>query len=637
MRRIARFAVLFLTLLSLVLPCALLSLSAADENRTAAKEALLSALFEADIATLREAIDLRLITCHELTAYYLERIEAYNKTFNCFITLCDNALEEADKRDAALAEGTAHGSLFGIPIVVKDNIDYEGFHTTNGYKKTDDQIAADSAAIVSNLLNEGAVILGKTNMSTAAQEARTSKSKAVGETKNAYDVLLASGGSSGGSAVAMSLNFAAGSLGTDTNSSLRYPAALNGCVSLRPTSGLLSRDGLVILNKSRDTAGAITRTVADQAIMLDALVGGGNYFESLDANALQGLRIGVLKELSGPITSLSDRQPSMIDVEVIAAFNRAIEELKECGAEVVTVSLSKIYTMSNACKESKSGSAKAKETFYNAFATLLEEKNIRAVIFPTYLHTPQYTGVSDSGTLMVYEQNYINNSSILSPPTGLPEISIPIGTHSRGAGIGMEIASLKNSEQLLLDIAYSYTLRYDHRVIPSGAPDLYRDSHTTSLKSIIAAYLDPSYTETMPVTTVPETEALTTEAVTTLPETESVSSEATSTESVSTEATSTVGDTSEAITTSPETAPETDAIPDTDSSFATDPPPDTEADPDTDPNPNTDENAGTLPSDDDLPDGTRLIWYIVGLQAVLLLLIAIVLKLCQLNRRRRLE
>ena len=102
-----------------------------DKTIEYSKEELLAALYEADIETVREALEMRLITCRELTEYYLERIEAYNPTFNCFITMCD-VLAEADKRDTAIADGTAQGSLFGVPIVVKDNIKYEGYYTTNG-------------------------------------------------------------------------------------------------------------------------------------------------------------------------------------------------------------------------------------------------------------------------------------------------------------------------------------------------------------------------------------------------------------------------------------------------------------------------------------------------------------------------
>lgn len=451
------------------------------------KNALLSALFQADIATQREAIALRLITCRELTDYYLERIEAYNKPYNCFITLCDNATEVADRRDAALAAGEAKGSLFGIPIVVKDNIDYEGYHTTNGYKKKDEQIAKDNAAIVDNLIAEGAVILAKTNMSKGAQDARLSISSSVGETRNAYNIDLACGGSSGGSAVATALHFAAGSLGTDTNSSLRYPAALNGCVSLRPTTGLLDRDGIVILNTKRDTPGAITRTVKDQAILLDTLVGSETYTQSLNANALEGLRIGILKELSGPVSSLSSRKAGNLDKEILATFDRAVEELRACGAEVIEVSMPKVFTLSNACANN---TKKSVNTFYTAFEALLKDNDIAAVIFPTYLHAPQWRGVSESGTLKVYEQNFVTNVKILAPPLGIPEITVPIGTHSRGAGIGLEIASLRNNEQLLLDMAYSYTTQYDHRAIPEGAADLYAAYGGASLSEILADYRD---------------------------------------------------------------------------------------------------------------------------------------------------
>ena len=473
------------------------------------KRSLLSALYQADIATIREAIRLRLITSRELTAYFLERIEAYNKTYNCFISLCDNALEIAEQRDAAIAAGEADGSLFGIPIVVKDNIDYQGYHTTNGYKKKDSQIAKSNATVVENLLKEGAVILAKTNMSRGAQDARLSISSSVGETRNAYNIDLACGGSSGGSAVATSLHFAAGSLGTDTNSSLRYPAALNGCVSLRPTSGLLDREGIVILNSKRDTPGAITRTVYDQAILLDAILGDGTYTDSLNDQVLDGLRIGILKELSAPVSSMSSRKKSKLDQEILDAFQRAVEELKACGAEIVEVSLPKVFSLSNACANNTKKSVNA---FYTAFEALLKDNDIAAVIFPTYLHAPQWRGVGESGTLKVYEQNFLTNVKILSPPLGIPEITVPIGTHSRGAGIGMEIASLRNNDQLLLDMAYAYTTNFDHRAIPEGAPDLYAAYGSVSLADFIADYRD-SLTETEgpvspPETTIPDTDPI---------------------------------------------------------------------------------------------------------------------------------
>lgn len=452
------------------------------------KEELLAALYEADIESVREALDMKLITCRELTEYYLERIEEYNPTFNCFITLCDNVLAEADKRDAAIADGTAKGKLFGVPVVVKDNIKYEGYYTTNGLDFEDSEISDINAAVVQYLLDEGAVIIGKTNMSKEAESARRSCSDAVGETLNAYNTKLASGGSSGGSAVATTLNFATASLGTDTNSSLRFPAALNGCVSLRPTFGLVDRTGCITLNRRRDVVGAITRTVLDQAIMLDVLTGGGTYAENLDSDALKGMRIGLLKELSYKVPGQSKRTDAIIDDEIEAAFASAVEELKACGAEIIEVSMPDIFDLSKYCSEDREGWTAAKETYYAAFEKLLADNNITAVVFPTYLSTPQYTGTAADGGLLVYDQPWTSNCSVIASPLGLPEISVPIGQHSRGACIGMEFASLRNSEQLLLDIAYSYTEKYDHRVTSELAPNLYESSYAGDLQTFLVTY-----------------------------------------------------------------------------------------------------------------------------------------------------
>lgn len=446
------------------------------------KQELLDALYEADITSIREAIDLGLITCRELTEYYLERIEAYEDTFHCFITLCDNALEEADKRDAAIANGTAEGALFGIPIVVKDNIDYAGYPTTNGYSYYG-SVPSESATVVQNLLDEGAIILGKTNMSAGAQDAICSVSDLGIETFNAYNPELASGGSSGGSAAAVSLNLCVAGLGTDTNVSLRYPSALNGCVSMRPTVGLLDREGCVILNYSRDTPGVITRNVNDQAIMLDVMTGGEtNYAENLDANALEGMRIGVLWELSYPIAGSYDREETDLDEEILIAFDDAVSEFIACGAEVVIISMPNVFYYSS----SDSGSTYLREQLNAELESIFEENELSALLFPSYLHTPDYNMTEHPTPAGGYA--YICNCAKLSPIAGVPEITIPIGTHSCGAGIGMEILSLRNSEQLLLNIAYSYTSKYDHRQAPATAPSLYASDQTLTLPEYIARY-----------------------------------------------------------------------------------------------------------------------------------------------------
>ncbi|MBE6983133.1 MAG: amidase [Ruminococcaceae bacterium] len=158
------------------------------------KEAVLSGLFEADISTLREALDAGIVTSREITQYYLDRIEAYDQPYNCFITICADALQQADARDQERAEGKKIGPLHGIPIVVKDNIDVAGVHTTNGHKKQNSQIAKDNAESVQKLIDAGAVILAKANMSKDARSAYWSKSDAAGEVKNAYNPIYSPGG-----------------------------------------------------------------------------------------------------------------------------------------------------------------------------------------------------------------------------------------------------------------------------------------------------------------------------------------------------------------------------------------------------------------------------------------------------------
>lgn len=464
------------------------------------KGATLAGIYEGDLSSMSRALELGLLTCQELTQFYLDRIDAYNDDYNCFITICEDALEIAAEKDAQLAAGNAQGLLFGIPVVVKDNMDYAGTHTTSGHKKTDSQIADSNADVVQYLLDEGAIIIGKTNMSTDAQDARASISYAVGETKNAYSTHITSGGSSGGSASAVSLNFAAAGLGTDTNSSLRYPAALNGCVSLRPTWDTLSTEGIDTLNPTRDVPGVLTRTVYDQALVLDVISGGStSYAESLNADLLDGMRIGVLKQLYQPSAS---RPEDQIDSEIVAAFENALAELEACGAELVYMRIDGLISMSNATLDTNSSSPKKK--LYSAFRDALEENNVAAVVFPTYISAPLKTGTDENGvTWDIYTQDYITNCKVLGPSCGVPEISVPIGTHSSGAGIGMEICSLKNEEQLLLNIAYGYTLRYDHREIPADTPNLLAADAAGSLASVLDRYEEALTNPTEPPTEAP--------------------------------------------------------------------------------------------------------------------------------------
>ena len=442
------------------------------------KETLLAGLMEASISSIRGAYEAGLLTCREVTEYYLERIATYDEPYNCFITLCEEeALKQADRIDERMAAGDLSGLLFGIPIVVKDNIDYVGYHTTNGYDKRDNQIADSNAQIVEHLLKEGAVIIGKTNMSTAAQDAKACYSQVAGETKNAYNTHLASGASSGGSAVATALNFATAGIGTDTNASLRLPAVLNGCISLRVTWDTLPLEGIEELNARRDVPGVITRTVRDQAIALDAMSGGAtSYAEHLDSGVLDGLRLGMITELTYPGGS-EDR-------EIITAFEAACKELEACGAEVIPVSVPGIESWNYVYNDSDDYRQRKTELLEQ----IMKESGVTAFLFPSYLSAPQYSGRDENGVYWnTADQLFLNNTGKLSPNVGIPEIAIPIGFHSRGAGMGMEIAAGKHEEQLLLNIAYAYTMAYNHRQAP-GVGDLYAQWYGGTLTELRGEY-----------------------------------------------------------------------------------------------------------------------------------------------------
>jgi Glu-tRNA(Gln) amidotransferase subunit E-like FAD-binding protein len=177
--------------------------------------------------------------------------------------------------------------------------------------------------------------------------------------------------------------------------------------------------------------------------MLDVLTQGQNdYIGNLDGNALQGMRIGVLKELSYATTKTGLRKEANIDDEVAQAFENAVAELKQCGAEVVEVSMPDLFKLSD--KTFQNNELSRKEALYDAFKSLLEAENISAVVYPTYLSTPIRSGRDENGkNWNVYDQVNINNCRTLSPSAGIPEITVPIGIHSLGAGIGMEIAAAK--------------------------------------------------------------------------------------------------------------------------------------------------------------------------------------------------
>lgn len=303
-------------------------------------------LQEATIAEIQTAMEAGALTSVELVQLYLNRIEAYEAqgpAINALITVNSDALETAAVMDAARDAGNMMGPLHGIPIILKDNYDTADMPTTAGSDVLAAAIPPDDAFVVQRLRSAGAIILAKANMSEfAASYGRLGYSSLGGLTLNPYNLGRDASGSSSGTAAAIAANFAVLGTGSDTAGSIRGPSAVAGLVGIKPTLGLISRDGIVPLTLSFDVAGPMARTVTDAAIALGVMaapdpadprtlesetVAIEDYTQFLDPSALQGVRIGLAQDFMGG------------NPEVDALTMRAIAQLEALGATVIPISL----------------------------------------------------------------------------------------------------------------------------------------------------------------------------------------------------------------------------------------------------------------------------------------------------------
>jgi len=310
-----------------------------------------TAIVEVDIATFSERMRRGELSSVQLTQAYLDRIAAIDDAgprLNAVIEVNPNALLEADALDAARTNGNLRGPLHGIPVLLKDNIDATPMVNSAGSLALALHRPTADAPLVAALRAGGAVILGKTNLSEWANFRSTRStsgwSARGGQTRNPYVLDRSPCGSSSGTGAAIAASLAAAGVGTETDGSILCPAAVNGLVGLKPTVGLIGRSGIIPISSSQDTAGPMTRSVADAAAMLSVLVAandpadtttrdvpsrsGVDYLGALHADALRGARIGFLHK------SGVDAQP-----DVNAALERAIAAIRAAGATVVNVEM----------------------------------------------------------------------------------------------------------------------------------------------------------------------------------------------------------------------------------------------------------------------------------------------------------
>ena len=298
-------------------------------------------LSSATIADLNAAFDAGTLTSERLVGLYLARIEAYDQAgpaLNAVLWLNERALETARTLDAERRRSGARSPLHGIPVVLKDNLDTSDLPTTAGSLLLAGSVPPDDAFIVRKLREAGAVILAKANMSEFASG--VTMSSVGGMIRNPHDVARTPSGSSGGTGAAIAAAYAQLGIGTDTGGSVRGPTTANGIVGLKPTHGLLSRDGIVPLALSFDIAGPMGRHVYDVAVMLGAMTGVDpadasttksedvfetDYTRFLDAGALSGARIGIARDFLGQ------------DEEVDWIIEASLAAMRAAGATVVDV------------------------------------------------------------------------------------------------------------------------------------------------------------------------------------------------------------------------------------------------------------------------------------------------------------
>jgi len=296
-------------------------------------------ILEKDIPSIQTSVKNGILSYEKIVLFYLYRIRKFesntNLALHSIIALNPNIIREAKEKDKNRPEDVIN-TLYGLPILLKDNINTLGMPTTAGAYALKDNNKTDDAFIVKKLKENGALILGKANLSEWAyyfcSGCPVGYSAIGGQTLNPYGrKVFETGGSSSGSGVTVAANFAIAAVGTETSGSILSPSSQNSVVGLKPTIGLLSRTGIVPISSTLDTPGPMTKNVIDNAIFLSALLGEDindlatsgnnkliNYFEGLESASLKGKRLGVIKQL------LND-----------SIYNITIEKLKNAGAEII--------------------------------------------------------------------------------------------------------------------------------------------------------------------------------------------------------------------------------------------------------------------------------------------------------------
>ena len=465
---------------------------------------------ELTVARIRELLGSGQITSRQLVLNYMERIALIDKSgpkLNSVLELNPDALYIAEAMDRERAKGKLRSPLHGIPILIKDNINtHDKMRTSAGSIALDDNFAPYDATVAKKLRDAGLIIMGKTNMTELANymsySMRNGYSSRGGQVINPYNSEGDVWGSSSGSAVAMSANLCALAIGTETDGSIIWPSHMNGTVGLKPTRGLVSRHGIIPICTAQDTAGPMTRCVADAAALLNIIVGEDSedpstwcrdvpedYTAYLDVNGLRGLRLGLNR---GYYEDFSEEQKQIAE-DAFQALEKAgatlvsgtdlphlrsdasvlLYEFKMClNAYLSTNPSLRCHTLKDIIdfygdhpqEGLKYGMSILLDAEYNTSGTCTDPKYILD-------KAACQRGAQEEGLLKLMDDNGIDvlvspGISDASPISGYPSIIVPAGYTSDNMPFGVTFVGRPFSEPLLIRAAYAFEQRTKARRAP---------------------------------------------------------------------------------------------------------------------------------------------------------------------------
>lgn len=451
----------------------------------------------ASILDLHQAMAEGRLTAVALMEYTLGRIEMLEPDINAYITVDPDAMDLAEALDREREAQGMRGPLHGIPVVVKDNFNTADMPTTAGSIALDAFVPFDDADQVAALRQAGAIIVGKANLYEFARTTRTNSSLG-GQTWYPWNSRLNVGGSSGGTAAAVTTEMAMAGLGTDTCGSIRIPSAFNGLYGLRPTIGLSSTAGIVPLAPFEDTGGPMTRYASDLAIVLDATSGDGSYLSAAVSGTLEGRRIGVLEDLSSvqgsvdgafrdALALMEEHGATVISVTVpnrsrlvgdatsifLREFRFALQDylaqyphapvgslreivdrglyLPEIGSQLATDASRPAGTLESAAFRNAMAQ---REPLREAITAVMDENDLDALAYPPVRNTPAPVGRHQPG-----------NNCPTGSVSGLPSLVIPVGL-ADGSPTGLELLGRAFDEATLIGIAAGWDEVFDRPLPP---------------------------------------------------------------------------------------------------------------------------------------------------------------------------